>query len=368
MYEVISYENKSKWDERISELTEKDVFYDHSYANVYQKMGDGDPYLFFYQNQKGKKLCYAFLKRRINDLPFLKEFVGEDLYDIVTPSYGYGGPLYDKEEADLIRESRKAFEEYCKSENIITEFIRFHPLLQNQKHLEGLIEVSYDRETVFIDLGKSEDEILQHFHKNHKRNIIKANKNGLTFKVFQKEEMLGLINEFYELYTKTMDKLNASKYSYFSTEYLHDLASGFFESSMIGAVFKKEKMVAAAFCMYDGTALHYHLGCSEKEYLNLGSSIFLLHQVALWGKARGLLKFHLGGGHVGRDSLFQFKHRFNVIGELDFYIGRKVHHPEAYQNLREKWEQYYSQEANDQYFPCYRYSVDKKVSTVLVEG
>lgn len=368
MYEVISYKDSEKWEQRISEISPKDVFYRHSYSCLYQKMGDGDPHLFYYDNGKGNKLCYTFLKRRINELPFMIDRkMDEALFDIITPSYGYGGPLYDVEDMDLIREFRSEFDHYCKKENIITEFIRFHPLLQNQRGMDHLMEITYDRETVFFDLRKSEDEIFNHYHKNHKRNVLKAQKHNLEFKVFASEDRYKHLEEFYQLYKETMDKLNASAYSYFSVDYLQNLLRGFEQNSIIGAVFHDNKMVAAAICMYEGGSLHYHLGCSEKEFLNLGSTIFLLHHLALWGKGNGMYSFHLGGGHIGRDSLFQFKYRFNPSGTLDFYIGKKVHLPEMYKKLIHDWEQYYLIPSQEKFFPSYRYQVKRDYVPIVVK-
>ena len=360
MYEVISFEDTTNWEKKINEFTKKDAFYHLSYSKLYREIGDGDPYLFFFENEKGNKLCYSFLKRKINKLPFMNNYLGDvDIYDIITPSYGYGGPLYDNEDHQVIQQFRSEFEEYCKQDNIITEFIRFHPILQNQKYMEDLLDVTYDRETVFMDLVKSKDEIFSHYHKNHKRNVLKAMKNKLEFKVFHKDQIESQLYTFYEMYKATMDKLNASEYSYFSIEYLHNLISGLNQHSILGVVFCNEKMVAAALCIYDSNSLHYHLGCSYKEFLNLGSTIFLLHNVALWGKENGMHSFHLGGGHIGRDSLFQFKHRFNLKGTLEFYIGKKVHQPEVYKNLIEKWEEYYLTPSNSQFFPAYRFQTNQ---------
>lgn len=361
MYEVISYKDRERWEQRISEISKKDIFYRHSYPSLYQKMGDGDPYLFYYDDGKGNKLCYTFLKRRINELPFLLgRKIEENFFDIITPPYGYGGPLYDVEDKELIRQFRSEFEHYCQKENIITEFIRFHPLLQNQRGMDHLMEITYDRETIFFDLRKSENEIFNLYHKNHKRNVLKAQKHNLEFKVFTSEDRYEHLEEFYQLYKETMDKLNASPYSYFSIKYLQNLLSGYLHNSIIGAVFHDDKMVAAGICMYEGDSIHYHLGCSKKESLNLGSTIFLLHHLAFWGKENGMNSFHLGGGHCGRDSLFQFKYRFNPKGTLDFFIGKKVHLPEIYQMLIQEWEQYYLIPSHEKFFPAYRYYLKKE--------
>ncbi|MBS4172947.1 GNAT family N-acetyltransferase [Bacillus sp. FJAT-49736] len=354
MYKVISYKERSVWEEKLSQLNKRDLFYQHTYCMLNQFTGDGDPFLFFYEDGSGNRLCYAFLRRKINVLEFMKEETESDIYDIITPSYGYGGPLFNELNTQFLIDFRREFESYCKKENIICEFIRFHPLYQNQSLLETLMDISYDRETIFVDLTKSEDEIYHDYHKNHKRNMNKASKNQLKFKVFQHENRFHVIEKFYEMYKNTMNKVKASSYSYFSLDYLEELIKGFYHESMIGAVYHNERMIAAAICLYDGNALHYHLGCSEEEFLNLGSNVYLLHNIAIWGKRNGLSIFHLGGGHIGRDSLFQFKHRFNPSGTLPFYIGKKVHDPILYNHLVAKWENYYQQKSLPEFFPAYR--------------
>ncbi|WP_040203786.1 GNAT family N-acetyltransferase [Neobacillus jeddahensis] len=366
MYEVISYNQKSLWEERLNQLSKTDIFYHPSYSNLYQRFGDGAPYLFFYEDESGNKVGYVFLKRKIDLLPFVQdEQLDIELYDIITPSYGYGGPLGNIDDDQYLRQFRKEFEEYCQKEHIICEFNRFHPLLQNYQWMDRYMDVAYDRETVFIDLTKDESEIFNQYHKNHKRNVNKALKNKLAFKTFQSEEASKIVNDFYQLYKETMDKLHASAYSYFSEKYLISLLTDLSNNSVIGSVYFEGRMIGAALCMYDGHSLHYHLGCSQKQFLNLGGNIYLLHQMALWGKQMGLNKFHLGGGHIGRDSLFQYKYRFNPNGLLHFYIGKKVHNAQTYNWLIEKWEKYYGESADLNFFPAYRNKPQKTISVLV---
>ncbi|PLS01098.1 lipid II:glycine glycyltransferase FemX [Neobacillus cucumis] len=366
MYEVISHDQKIRWEEKLNQLSKTDIFYHPSYSNLYQRFGDGAPHLFFYDDGRGNQAGYVFLKRKISGLPFVQnEKLNVDLFDIITPSYGYGGPLGNVEDEQSLRKFRKEFEEYCQKEHIICEFIRFHPLLENYKLMNPYMDVAYDRETVFIDLTKDEKEIFSQYHNNHKRNVNKAYKNELKFKTFQSEEAIKMVDDFYKLYKETMDKLQASAYSYFSIEYLISLLSDLANMSVIGSVFYEGRMIGAALCLYDGDSLHYHLGCSQKQFLNMGGNIYLLHQMALWGKQVGLNKFHLGGGHIGRDSLFQYKYRFNPNGLLHFYTGKKVHNVQTYNWLIEKWEKYYGESADQQFFPAYR-SKPQKATSVLV--
>ncbi len=353
LYRVLSYKEQGEWDKEIEQLLKKDIYFFRTYCSLYRTNGDGEPYLFVYNNQFGDVVVYTFIKRLIN-LPFVDfENSNEEFYDIITP-YGFGGPLYDDANDEVLQGFREAFDEYCNKENIISEFIRFNPLLMNHKYIIKFLDIINDRETVYIDLTLDREELINNYHINHKRNLNKAIKNNLEFKILEKENAIEHISEFFTLYKETMDKLKASSYYYFSEEYIRDLLIGLWKNSMIGAVFYEGKMISAALCMYEGGYLHYHLGCSKKEFLHLGTNIYQFHNIALWGKQIGCHTFHLGGGHVGRDSLFQFKHRFNPSGLLNFYIGRKVHDPLKYKFLVEKWEEYYGQKTQNNFFPAYR--------------
>lgn len=371
MYEVISYLEKEKWEEKTRQLKKQDIFYQYEYSKLYRNDEDGLPYLFYYENKTGNRLVYIFFKRKINQLSFIQGEIKEDFFDIITQPYGYGGPIYNSYDQRFLEQFRQVFSEYCLQENIICEFIRFHPLLNNHRGMEKFMDVSVDRQTVYIDLSKGEEEIPSYYHQNHRRNIKKAIKNKLEFKVFNLDEALEKADEFYEIYRETMDKLNASRYSYFSKMYIRDLLIGLKNKSLMAAVFLDGEMIAANLCLYEGGNLHFHLGCSKKDFQCLGANVYLLHRMALWGKENGLTRFHLGGGHgkhMGSgewDALFQYKHRFNREGLLDFYIGKRVHNHEVYHRLVADWEKYYSQRASSDYVPAYRAMPEKKIEACL---
>lgn len=356
MYEVISNKDRQRWEQELNQCIHKDVHAFYAYCDIYQKSGEGEPYLFVYKDEKGRKVYYAFLRRQINHLPFLSgASIHEDMYDITTP-LGYGGPMYEHQDENLIRSFRIEFEKYCKKENIISEFVRFNPLLGNHQYLGDYMVIEYDKDTVYIDLAKDEGELISQYHKNHKRNIKKAKENKLQFKVLIKEEAIQHSQEFFQLYKQTMDKVGATPYYYFSLDYLKSLLSGLSENSMIGAVFFEGKMISAALCMYDNGVLYYHLGCSDKEYLALGINIFQFHNIALWGKHNGCQVFHLGGGYKSGDSLFEFKRRFCPEGLLPFHLGKKIHNLEMYKLLTDQWKKYNSDSQNliNTFFPAYR--------------
>ncbi|MFB5662643.1 lipid II:glycine glycyltransferase FemX [Alteribacillus sp. HJP-4] len=352
---MIPYSNKKWWEEVLEQAAVTDVFYLHSYSDLYRRLGDGEPQLFVYTAPAGQKVYYSFLKKRLGELKFLGEqgSLGH-YYDIITIPYGYGGPLTDSHSPEVIKAFRLEFGTFCEEEKIVSEFVRFHPLLENYHFVENDLDVSNDRETVAVDLTKTQEELMADYHKNHRRNLRKAEKHGLEFHTYQGKEAVKKAENFYSLYTQTMDKLQASSYSYFSLDYVKNLMADMGSKAVLCGVYAEEKMIAAAICLYENDCLHYHLGCSDQSYIHIGSNVFLLHECGLWGKRSGCHTFHLGGGHSGRDSLFTFKHRFSQQKPRDFFIGKKIHNQQVYDKLVNQWEEHYKQPADSGFFPAYR--------------
>jgi serine/alanine adding enzyme len=355
VYQIIPFEEPERWERAYAQASRKDVYYLHAYAELCRCMGDGEPFLFAYEDGAGNRVCYVFIRRPLRALPFAEDARLEgDWYDIISPTYGYGGPLCAEPREQVLRAFRAEFEAYCRGANIVSEFVRFHPLLGNHRLLGGMMDVVYDRETVSIDLNRAEEELFARYHPNHQRNIRKALKHGLEFRMLDAREALQQLEVFYRLYQATMDRVHATPYYYFSTGYLERLFSRFGRGALLGAVFLEGRMISAALCLREGDTLVYHLGASEEASLHLGTNVFQFHHIALWARRNGLRAFHLGGGHRGRDSLFQFKHRFNPEGTLELNNGRKVHQPEVYARLVESWRRYHAQELPEPYFPAYR--------------
>ncbi|HVG62006.1 MAG TPA: GNAT family N-acetyltransferase [Hyalangium sp.] len=261
MHRIIPFSDPESWERAYAESSRKDVYYRHAYAELCACMGDGDPFLFVYEDGAGNRVCYAFIRRPLKALPFAAEARLEgDWYDIVSPTYGLGGPLCGDVHEQVLHAFRAEFDEYCRQANIVSEFVRFHPLL----------------------------------------------------------------------------------------------FSRFGPDALLGAVFHEGRMISAALCLREGDTLIYHLGASEEASLYLGMNVFQFHQIAVWARRQGLHTLFLGGGHRRRDSLFQFKHRFNSEGTLDAHNGKKVHHTELYERLAGCWKRHYAEEFPEPYFPAYR--------------
>ena len=124
-------------------------------------------------------MCYVVMKKDISEDIRLKKSIEKNKYfDLETP-YGYGGPLVD---GTFPVNSQQAFInqllEYCKSKNIVSQFIRFHPLLNNHKEFNEITDNKYLHDTIFMDTS-SVDLIFSNMDSKNRNMIRKAKKAGV---------------------------------------------------------------------------------------------------------------------------------------------------------------------------------------------
>lgn len=318
----------------------KDIYFLDNYIKIYEDNNEGILETFNFDSKYGRCI-YKYLKRPI-------EYIEGELYFDIATAYGYGGPLfldYKEENIEkLVEEYRIEFEKYCIENKIVSEFIRFHPLIENNKYMENHMDVSYIRDTVYIDLSNKED-IFKNMKQHCKTAVRKAIKNDVI--VEQSKDL----NTFIDLYRKTMTKNNAKEYYFFNDKFFENTIKYLGENVKIFNAIKNGKVISSAIIINYGDYIHYHLIGNDQEYSNYRPSNLLIYEVSLWGYNIGAKYFHLGGGYIGNDdTLFRFKKNFNPNGIKHFYIGKKIHIDNIYQNLVDK----YNSNKESNYFPLYR--------------
>lgn len=322
-----------------------DIYFEKEYAKLYETDKEKVE-IFEYSNEVGKGRN-TFLKREI---PL--KINNQIYYDIITP-YGYGGPIFEiKEDINkqkFIDEYYEKFNEYCKKNNIVSEFIRFHPLEKNYKNLEKFYQIAYISDTIFMDLS-SEEEILRNMTSKTRNMVRKAIKNNLTFKEDINQETL---RNFQNLYYLTMKKNKADEIYYFNFKYFQNLFDIEGKVKLFNVKLNDE-IIASSTILIGEKWIHYHLSANtELGYKNAANN-FLLYNIALWGSKSGFEKFHLGGGYGGNESpLFKFKKSMNEKGVLKFCIGKKIYNKEIYDELV-KQRNLTEEEKESSYFPLYR--------------
>lgn len=326
--EIISLKEKEKWNQIVKKFQQWDIYYLNEYARSLQLHGDGTPYLIYYE-KNGGRLCYVVMQNDIADFPPLAGYIPKERYYDWTTPYGYGGPLTEGNISDQwIEGFMQELTKWCGEHGIVSQFFRFHPLLQNQKSLENVSDVIYMKKTIYIDTANA-DIIFKNMTPNNRNMVRKAQKNDVHI-VADKGEKL---EAFIKIYEATMKNNGADSYYYFEKEYFQELIDKMHDHIQFFYAEYQGIPVSASIFLYNENFIHYHLSGTLPEYRKLGAANFLLSEAAYWAAEHNISKFHLGGGLGIEDSLFSFKKHFNRNGEIDFCIGRNIFDNEKFEEL-----------------------------------
>lgn len=328
---LLSLKNKAEWSDYLSRLPDsmRDLYYSPEYYDLWEKKDGGRAFCFVFEDGNNLAL-YAFLLNRINDLGYK---LHETYYDI-QGAYGYNGVIYSSDDLDFRKRFYSSFSKFCKSNNIIAEFTRFHPMLDNYKFSENFFDVIYDRQTVYIDLSRKYDYIYNDYSRSAKQNLRTAVVAGLNNIVYK--NVFPYKNEFIKIYRETMDRVQAETYLYFDDDFFNDT---FNISTLVQfVVFKDNIPIASSLCFGKENYLHVHFLASKSEYLLVRPNNFLLDKMIKYGIGMGFKKLHLGGGTTSsqNDYLLRFKKNFSKATS-DFYIGKKIYNEEVYRNILLQW-------------------------------
>ena len=342
MIHVYDISQRQEWDSVVRSFEEYDVYYLSGYVRAFQIHGDGEPQLLLYE-QDGLRAIYVYMRRKT---------AIEGWYDSITP-YGYGGVLF---EGDTKEEKLKvfwnAYMQKMKDENIVCNFVRYHPVLANAVPMKVVSDVIGLGKTVAFHLD-SPEVIWQNIVPKNRNMIRKAERNGIE--IHHAADM-SLFEDFVRIYNATMDKDNAEEYYYFGEDFyksIHEDLDGHYE--MFYAIYEGQ-IIAMSIMLFANKQMHYHLSGSVLEYRNMAPSNLLLYKAALWGCEHGYKTLHLGGGvGSGEDNLYKFKAAFNRESDYQFSIAKMIFDQEKYDALvEERAARDAAFDMESRFFPLYR--------------
>lgn len=332
MIDVINLSNSTKWNEYLRLIPSlcQDIYFTSAYYSLYQNYGDGEALCFVFEKE-GNIALYPFLKNPITPLGYELD---KEYYDI-QGAYGYNGLIASTDNAEFIAEFWKEFDSYCQENNIIAEFMRFHPLLNNQHLASPKMKTFFSRHTVALDLSLSLEEIwTQQFSSKNRNMIRKAEKEGVT--IIESDDY----ETFRKLYDGTMTNLNAEDYYFFPQSYYDEYKASFKDNSILYFAMLDGKVIAGSMFMFSEKYAHYHLSARDREFSKYPANNLILWHGIQKAKERGCRWFHFGGGTTGdeNDSLLLFKQNFSKT-KTEFGIGKRVHNQEIYDQIVTQWKE-----------------------------
>lgn len=351
MISIITLDEAGKWDSIVMSFCNYDVYYLSGYTKAFKLHGDGDPILIYYQDKNIRAINVVMKRDIAHDKRFNGKIETNQMFDLTTP-YGYGGFLI---EGDLKKDSLEILDEiyskYCSDHNIVSEFVRFHPVINNSGTVKKLYNITNLGNTVTMKLDT--DEQIWNDLSSKNRNVIrKAKKNNVEIFWGRSQQ---LIDSFIPLYNSTMDKDNAGKYYYFNEDFYRSVLNDTKYNSMFFYAVYDNKIIAMTIILFANNQLHYHLSASNRKYQKLSATNLLLYEVACWGSKNGFKTFHLGGGVGGaEDSLLKFKKAFNKTSTSYSSIGKKIFDEQKYNELLEIRKENPCFIENIDFFPSYK--------------
>ena len=323
---VYSLDQAEAWDAAVRSFRDYDTYWLSGYVKAFRIHGDGEPLLFHYEGEKVRGIN-AVMKRDVaKDARFRGKIEEGTSFDFVTP-YGYGGWITEGGDTEELFE---AYDRWISANGIISEFVRFHPMIRNHEGKEDYYEVIRLGQVVHMDLSSPEG-IWENITSKNRNVIRKAIKNDIRI---YNGRFPGIYEQFREIYNRTMDKDRAEEYYYFQPAFYTSVLEDLPQNAQVFWAEKEGQVIAASIMLSANGRMNYHLSGSVREYMSLAPTNLLLYRAALWGQENGYKTLYLGGGvGSGEDSLFKFKRAF-YKGELNhFYIGRKIFNQERYAEL-----------------------------------
>jgi hypothetical protein len=331
----ISSNNDNKWNNYINLIPKDkcDIYFNPNYINFFAKPHESVSLFCFEEGNNA--MLVPYIKRKINSLGYTLD---KEYFDLESV-YGYTGYTSNCQEPEFVNSFFSSFNKYCTANNIVAEFCRYSPLLNNQNLVEKNRSIIFDRSTITIDLNETYEQIWTKQYSSKNRNIIrKAGSYNYQFKMKSKPD-LAEIEEFVEIYYHSMINSNADEFYFFEKESFIELFEKLPNNAFIASVkdFSNET-ISVAIILQHYDVFHYHLSGRTAKANNTTTN-FLLDQCIQFAKEMGGKRFHLGGGRTSSesDSLFKFKKSFGHVNSK-FHISKTIHNKEIYNTIVEQWE------------------------------
>lgn len=344
MLSVITIEESDKWDAVVKRFKNYEVNYLSQYAKTFAENGEGDPLLIYFENDTTKAMNVVMKRDIAKSEKFKDKIQPEKWFDLSTP-YGYGGFWIEGED---LKSLEKEYEEYCKNNGFISEFVRFHLFSEYRNIFNGAIESHTNNVVRSLDLDI--DDMLMDFEHKVRKNLKKANKAGLKIEI---DESGKRIDEFLDIYYGTMDRNDAKSNFFFPESFFANI------NKMIGNyvyvhVLHGDEIISTELVLFGKENCYSFLGGTKSDYFILRPNDFLKFEIIKWAKEKGLKRFILGGGYGKDDGIFKYKKSFSPNGIYKFYIGKRIFDQEKYDELMRIRFQSNENSESSKFFPQYR--------------
>ena len=211
-------------------------------------------------------------------------------------------------------------------------FIKLEPNVENSSSVKQLIsefcvqgKTLFTPTTFWIDLTKSEEELMKSFSSKTRYNIRLAEKKGVKVEIDNS-------NEAFENYLRLTFETAKRQGFYAHTEKYHRLMWKHLKNKiahLLVAKYKGEIISAWILFAYDGF-LYYPYGASTDKYKDVMANNLMMWVAIKFGKKLGLKTFDLWGREEGK-GFTKFKEGYNpkvveFVGSWDLVVNKPLYY------------------------------------------
>ena len=331
-YKILKLSDAEEWKEEFKRLPEsqQDVYYLPEYYSVFEKREFGTALCFLFK-LNGERAMYPFIINNVNALGFRLD---DEYYDI-QGAYGYNGVVSSSYDPRFVEEFRVNFDKFCHSRKIIAEFVRFNPIIENQRFFSSFMEIIPEMDNVILDLS-DEDYLYSSYEHSTRKNIKKAVRENLQVLIKEGNQITDQDkNQFFDIYISTMKRNNADDYYFFSKGFFDTLFTELIDNVVLGFTEINGKPISTEIVTFGQKYAYSYLGGTLSDFFPLRPNEILKHELNLYLRSAGHVKYCLGGGTPG---VIRYKKAFSKNGLVPFCIGKKIHNQQTYDIVCQQWE------------------------------
>ena len=262
-----SFQDRNKWLITFERLRiEHDIFYDPEYLNLF--LDENSKAILFIVEENNKYWINCFIKKKIFNYKSLDKKI---FYDLESP-YGYCGPLSNTDEEKYLKKFQDTYFNWCISSNVLVEFVRFHPLLNNHlffKNLDKVISERINRYTVLTEFNND----INFFNPKVRNKIRKTTKLDLTV-----DDELNEINfnNFKINYLNFLKEINADEFYKFNDVFFKKLYLLIQKKGFQLTIKNKDNFLGSSIFIGNKNYLNYYLTVITNKKLFPGINNLIL--------------------------------------------------------------------------------------------
>ncbi|MBB5112913.1 hypothetical protein FHU28_002752 [Micromonospora echinospora] len=303
-------------------------------------------------------VLYPFLLRPIDAAHLVDG--GPTAYDITSPYGGSGGAFHEGMDEVGAKSFWLAFDEFCRSRRVLTEFCRLHLFRDELLPYPGQVQPRLVN--VVRDLRTPPEQMWREFEHKVRKNVNRARREGVTIEV---DESGAGLDDFLRIYASTMHRRQAAAGYHFPRSFFGTLLrelpgqAVLFHARHAGRVVSTEVVLLSARNMYS------FLGGTEEESFDLRPNDLLKFEIFRWGREQGRHRFILGGGYAPDDGIFRYKRAFAPDNLVTYSTGSRVLDRNRYDRLTEAHHAEAARrdpawQPDPEFFPQYRQQIPEE--------